>query len=380
MKVQQITYKETTWWSSNEINEDYQLVLAFISPIYIEDKNIYKSLKWFYPKADIILISTSWEIMWTEVSNKTISVTALKFDKTPIKVISEKVETMEDSFSVASSLAKKLLTNDLKYVLVFSDGLWVNGSLLVKWMKAILPKNIWVTWWLAWDNADFKKTYVWLNSDSSEENNIVMIWLYGDSIKVWNSSLGWWDQFGIERKITKSKWNILYTLDWEPVLDLYKKYLWNKAEWLPGSWLMFPISIFNKNKDTLRVRTLLSIDEKEKSITFAWDVPEGYSAYLMKANFNRLIEWAWDSAKNAFKYNSNPLFALVISCVWRKLVLKQRIDDEIEAISDIIWKDCSIWWFYSYWEIWTGNEKNNEKILDYFLHNQTMTIALLSEN
>lgn len=376
MEVQQRSYKENIWWSNDKVSEGYQLVLAFVSPDHIKNKSIYESLKWFYPKADIILTSTSWEILGTDVFDWTVSVSALKFDKTPLKVVSKEVPNAEESFQVASDLAKELLTDDLKYVLVFSDWLGVNGSQLVNWMKKVLPKNVWVTWWLAWDKAAFNKTYVLLNESTNEKNNIIMVWLYGNSIRVWNGSLWWWDEFGIERTITKSKWNVLFDLDWEPVLDLYKKYLWDKSEWLPGSWLMFPISIFIDDKDQSTVRTLLAINEEEKSITFAWDVPTWHKAYLMKANFDRLVEWAWKSAESAIKNCPNPKFALLISCVWRKLVLKQRIDDEIEVISDIVWKGCSIGWFYSYWEIWVSNEKN----LDYFLHNQTMTIALLSED
>ncbi len=86
-------------------------------------------------------------------------------------------------------------------------------------MKEVLPNNVWVTWWLAWDDLlNFKTTYVWLNSFEVGKNNIVMIGLYWDSIKIWTHSLSWWTKFCMKRTITKAKWNIVYEIDWEPAL------------------------------------------------------------------------------------------------------------------------------------------------------------------
>ncbi len=79
-------------------------------------------------------------------------------------------------------------------------------------------------------------------------------------------------------------------------------------------------------------------------------------------------------SRRSLEKNPNPKFALLISCTWRKLVLRQRVEEEIEAIYDVVWKDCKIWWFYSYWEIWVMMKKER-----FSLHNQTMTILLLSE-
>ncbi len=92
MKVQQRSYNRENWWSLDIVDEEYSLVLVFFSDIYFEKKSIYDSLKKFYPKADIVMTSTSWEILGEEVLEKTISVTALNFDKTPIKAISKEVE------------------------------------------------------------------------------------------------------------------------------------------------------------------------------------------------------------------------------------------------------------------------------------------------
>ncbi len=372
MKVEKRSYNLGKW-SSEEVNNTPQLVLVFISSEFLQDTTIYNSLRWFYPKSDIVFVSTYWEIMGNNIFDETVSVSALTFDKASIRAISWEVNQIEDSFKVASELAKNLLKDDLKHILVFSDGLSVNGTELIEGMKSVLPKNIWVTWWLAWDNPDsVKNTYTWLNSFSVEKSNIVMIWFYGNSIKIWSCSLSWWTKFGMKRIITKSKWNILYEFDWTPALDLYKEYLWEK------SWVFFPIpiSIFDKDEDKSVVRTLLKTNEEDKSIVFSADVPQGYSAYFMKSNYDDLIQGAWESAKEAYKVNSHPELALLVSCVSRKIVLRQRVEEELEAVSTVVWKICKIAGFYSYGEI--GNNINIDS--DYFLHNQTMTTTLISED
>lgn len=325
-----------------------------------------------YPNSDIVYISTYWVISENGVLDDYISISALYFEKTSIKIVSWEVSQIDETEKVASNLAKELITDDLKHVLVFSDWLWVNGVSLVNEMRRVLPKDIYVTWWLAWDDPSIvKKTYVWLNSFSLKENNIVMIWFYGDAINIWSCSVSWWTKFGIKRTITKSKWNVVYEFDGEPALDLYKDYLWDK------SWVFFPIplGIFDKDERELAIRTLLKVNEEDKSIVFSADVPERSSAYFMKAWYDDLIKWAEYSVKEAYKFNSHPELAILVSCVSRKLVLRQRVEEEVEKVFSILWDSCKIIWFYSYGEIWN----TIHSWTDYFLHNQTMTTILISE-
>jgi hypothetical protein len=119
----------------------------------------------------------------------------------------------------------------------------------------------------------------------------------------------------------------------------------------------------------------MRMNEKDKSVIFAADVFEWYKAYFMKTNFDDLIRWAGNASEKALLINPNPKFALLISCTARKLVLRQRVTEEIEEIYDIIWKNCKIGGFYSYGEIWA---KNSDEA-NFFLHNQTMTVVLISE-
>jgi hypothetical protein len=118
------------------------------------------------------------------------------------------------------------------------------------------------------------------------------------------------------------------------------------------------------------------VNEKEQSMTFAGDIPERAYARFMKANFERLIDGAHEAAKISFEATGSnpPDLAILISCVGRKLVLKQRIEEEVEAIRDVFGDGTVLTGFYSYGEI--SPFAPGEPCA---LHNQTMTITTFTE-
>jgi hypothetical protein len=349
-------------------------VLAFGSSLIFEDAAIYSTIRKNYPNADIIMNSTSGEIYDTQVNDDSISLTAVYFEKTKIKTAIAQIEDMENSCGAGRFLASAFDPENLKNILVISDGQKVNGSELVQGLQECLPKGTIITGGLAGDGSRVKKTLVGLN-ESPIEGRIVAIGFYGENLSVSYGSAGGWDSFGPERLITKADANILYELDGKPALDIYKMYLGEYANELPGSALLFPLSIRTIDSDELIVRTILGVNDEEKSLTFAGNMPEGTYARLMKANFDRLIEGASNAAQDSINGNiKKPELAILISCVGRKLVLNQRIEEEVEVVRAVYGADTAITGFYSYGEISPSfNFMKSE------LHNQTMTITTLSE-
>ena len=208
------------------------------------------------------------------------------------------------------------------------------------------------------------------------EGNIVAVGFYGERLKVGYGSVGGWDSFGPERIITKSKNNVLYELDGQSALAIYKRYLGKKAEGLPSTALLFPLSIRLNDGEKSLVRTILAINEEEQSMTFAGDMPEGARARLMKANFDKLIDGAYDAANSGLSPldSQEAELALLISCVGRKLVLDQRVEEEVEGVAEVVGNKAAITGFYSYGELAPFAGYQNCE-----LHNQTMTVTLLGE-
>jgi hypothetical protein len=319
--------------------------------------------------------STAGEICGTQVADDSVVVTALHFDRARVVTASVSIEGPTESFAAGAELARQISRPDLTHVLVLSDGLHVNGSALVEGISQGLPTQIGVTGGLSGDGSRFAKTLVLVDGEP-RSRAIVAIGLCGD-IRVGCGSLGGWDPFGPERVVTRSDGNVLYELDGRNALDLYKTYLGDHAKELPAAGLLFPLSVREESADRAVVRTLLSVDEQAQSMTFAGDVPRGALARLMKANFDRLIDGAADAARTSQApiTGGEPEFALLISCIGRKLVLRQRIEEEVEGVRDVLGESTVLAGFYSYGEIspFTPTARCE-------LHNQTMTVTTLSES
>lgn len=379
MHIEQRKFAAHTGWDTvrgNALNSNelYDLVLVFGSRDLLADPLIYRQIHDRYPGANIVMNSTAGEILDTSVNDDTLSLTAIKFDKTTVETAVIDIHTVKNSFEAGYRLAGSLEHEGLKNVLVISDGQQVNGSDLVLGLQEFLPKETIITGGLAGDGSRFEKTLVGLNAPPSE-GKIVLIGFYGDGLLVTHGSVGGWDPFGPERLITKAEANVLYELDGKPALDIYKMYLGDDANELPGSALLFPLSIRTTDADHTLVRTILAVNEADKSMTFAGNMPQGAYAQLMKANFDRLIEGASAAAQNTVPDGMKPPdLAILISCVGRKLVLDQRIEEEVEVIRALFGDTTAITGFYSYGEI-----SPSFNFMKCELHNQTMTITTMTE-
>ncbi len=379
MKIEQRHWTKESGWRnlSDKLPHVPQLVLVFGSTALLKNENTFKEIKDLYPSSHILMGSTAGEIIGDNVYDDSLALTAVYFERSDIKLAEGDIQDASLSFDAGKKLADNLDKNGLVHVMVFSDGLKINGTAMVKGMTENLPADISVTGGLVGDGVNFKQTFIGLDK-VPQEGKIAAIGFYG-GLKIGYGSMGGWDPFGIERLITKSKDNILYELDGKPALSLYKEYLGDKAQGLPSTGLLFPLrlKLNNTEGEVEVVRTILAVDEKTQSMTFAGDMPEGIYASLMKANFDRLVDGAGQAANmSVININRQPAdLAVLISCVGRKLVLKERIEEEIEAAHEVIGKKAAVTGFYSYGEICPSapTEKQCQ------LHNQTMTITTFLE-
>ncbi len=378
MEIEQTRLDTAGNWAPQppgKLNGSADLVFLFGGRDILKDKQTLGHIQSVYPAAVLMGCSTAGEICDTHVYDDTLALTAVNFGSTQIKSSHIDIHHCADSYDAGKKLADALPKENLVHAFVISDGLNINGSDLVKGITEHLPTGITVTGGLSGDGASFQETVI-ICDDHAQTDSVSIIGFYGDNIKVGYGSLGGWDTFGTERLITRSSGNVLYDLDGQSALELYKKYLGEHAEGLPATGLLFPLAIRVPDSDSSVVRTILAVDEEQQSMTFAGDIPEGSYAKLMKANFTRLVDGASGAAETSYKAvdASTPELAILVSCVGRKMVLKQRVEEEVEAVRDVLGDAAILTGFYSYGEIspFTPNAKCE-------LHNQTMTITTFSE-
>lgn len=374
MKVNQTSLTQDNWYNRlSQLRVDANLFMLFVSPDFKPKQDVLDVLVSQYPNAIIIGCSTSGEISDVTVKDKTMSLTAVQFDKTQLKKVIVDLKNVDESYNAGKELASKLSAEDLKHVIVFSDGLNTNGSDLVSGLKDQIPK-ISITGGLAGDGPDFKSTFL-INGSNITDKIVVGLGLYGDHVKVGCSAKGGWDSYGIERLVTKSKKNVLYEVDNIPALDAYKPFFGDEEEEISSSKLQFPISMRTHVDAKPLVRSILGINEEEKSLTFAGNITEGSYVRLMKGNVDRLINGAEEAAIEAdAKFKKTADLAMLVSCVGRRLIFKQMIEEEVEVVRQVLGDKPSITGFYSYGEIGPHGEHSPCE-----LHNKTITITILSE-
>lgn len=372
MQVQQLAWDSAEGWGPGlGALPRAHLVLVFGARPVLAGDQVLRPLRSAYPDAVLAGCSTAGNIEGVRMREEGAFATVVAFDHAWVRSASRQIGG-RDSVEVGRRLAEGLPAGDLRHVLLFSDGLHVNGSGLARGLSEALPEGVCATGGLAGDGDRFEDTLV-VADDKACRDTVGVVGLYG-GLRVGYGSLGGWDAFGPWRRVTRSEGNVLHELDGQPALELYRRYLGDQAGGLPATGLLFPLCLRDETGPEL-VRTILGIDEGTGSLVFAGDVPEGSRARLMRANFDRLVDGAQGAAEGSLDVLGSPAeLALLVSCVGRRLVLKQRVEEELEAVRSVVGPQVVLTGFYSYGEICPSAPGAGCG-----LHNQTMTITTLRE-
>jgi hypothetical protein len=266
--------------------------------------------------------------------------------------------------------------DDLKAVIVFGQGVRINGSALIQGMIPLLGPDVPVTGGLAGDNGAFARTWT-VGPAGISDRAIVAIGLRGEKLRIGHGSFGGWEPFGPARKVTRCLNNVLYELDGESALSVYKRYLGDYAKDLPASGLLFPFAMLGEDRGEIGlIRTILGVGEADGSLILAGEIePDGYLR-LMHASTDALVDGAETAAEATRGMNcqDGSGLAILVSCVGRKLVMGDRVEEEVDAVVNALGRDKMVTGFYSYGEISPMAPGVACK-----LHNQTMTITCLTE-
>lgn len=374
MKIFQSELLQNTWTKPLPETHSAQWLLALGNRDAFRSPDNFFLLRQAFPNAQIVGCSTSGEIQGTKLYDESLCLTAIEFENSSVHCNSANIQDFDSTKELAKTLIAPLPIEGLRHIFLLSDGQLINGSELVNGLMEYLPPHVLVTGGLAGDGIHFKETKVWHNQNVAS-GLVVVTAFYGNELKIGHGHLGGWKTFGPERVITKSDANVLFEIDDRPALELYKEYLGDFSAQLPASALFFPIAITQAGSSEPIVRTILSIDEANQTMRFAGDMPTGASCQLMRSNYESLVEGASGAAMSALTSCKciQPQLAILISCVGRRLVLAQRAEEELEAVAEVV-QECPMTGFYSYGEISPLVELGHCG-----LHNQTMTITLLSE-
>lgn len=380
MRVAQLSWSTTGGWVGAPVERDAtDLVFFFGTRRTLACGARYQELRRMFPRAHIMGCSTGGQIRNQDITDDEIAAAAIRFEATKLRVACEPAPAAERSRACGQAIGRTLAAPDLVGIFVLSDGLNVNGSELVAGIIGAVGEQVSVTGGMAGDGPDFRETLVGADCVPCKQM-VAGVGFYGPAIRIGHGSAGGWDEFGPRRRITRSCGNVLFEFDGEPALDLYERYLGEEeARGLPGSGLLFPLRIFDPERpDHDIVRTILAVDHQARSMTFAGDVPEGWTAQLMRGNFDRLAAGAALAARQAADgvgvSRDGDQLAILVSCIGRRLLMGQHTADELEATSAEFGPQTPQLGFYSYGEI---SPHRVSGVCE--LHNQTMTVTTICE-
>lgn len=369
-------------------------VLVFAAPGWFASADFFPALRAAFPQARLSGCSTAGEVGNEGVSNGGCVVTALRMARVPDFAVTA-VAGAADSYAAGTRLAQGLQAAGPQAVLLLAPGVNINGSALVDGVSAGLP-GVAVVGGLAGDDGAFAQT--WTLSDGGVSAHAALALALPTDLCVGHGSFGGWKPFGPTRKVTRAQDNVLYALDHEPALTVYKRYLGEYAADLPASGLLFPFEMLDAEHASVGlIRTILGVNEADGSLTLAGDIdPQGYLR-LMHASTDMLLDGAEVAATSMQQTLLNPAsggLALLVSCIGRKLVMGGRVDEEVCAVREVIGRNVTVTGFYSYGEIGVSqastfsrlhsphatcrcNALGSEHLSG--LHNQTMNIIYLCD-
>jgi hypothetical protein len=326
--------------------------------------------------AHIAGCTTAGEISSSGVGDDSLVLTALAFEKSTVCQASTDLHSMDDSHGAGRRLAMLLAPQGLRAILVFGQGVQINGSAVLAGMSEVVGPAVPITGGLAGDGGAFVQTWV-LDDQGLSSTRLVCIGLYGAALRLSHGFFGGWSPFGPARKVTRSVNNVLFELDGESALAVYKRYLGEHARDLPASGLLFPFAMLGQDHHaTGLIRTILGVNEADGSLTLAGDIDAQGYLRLMHASTDALVDGAQTAAELALGMHGSvgQGLAVLVSCVGRKLVMGGRVGEEVEVVADVFGTGTTLAGFYSNGEISPSGQGADCK-----LHNQTMTITYLAE-
>ncbi len=254
-------------------------------------------------------------------------------------------------------------------ILVVASGLTIDGEQLVRGIQDTAGREITMYGGLAGDDAHFKETFVFTEA-FSESNGAVLLVLDKSAYDVQGIATSGWVSIGADKIITSAEGNVVYTIDNQPALDVYKNYLNVNDEDLPEIGVEYPLLI-RKNDPDFILRAVLNVDREKKALIFAGTVPNGAVVTFSSSPGFEIVEYTRKKVDEFYEYNSGTDLLILFSCMARHNALGPTISEEMEE-AWMKWKK-PLMGFFTYGEI--GN--NYRSSCDFY--NQTFTLVSLKE-
>ena len=346
----------------NKLTEEKNLLVQIFSSVLDENilESILKNITLLLPNAKIIGATTDGEILDNIVSTDKIIVSVTAFKKATLSVGMQRNDG--NSFECGVKLAKKIVSDKTKAIILFSDGLNSNGEEFLNGVKSI-SQDTTLAGGMAGDGANFKTTYIFSN-DGIISSGAVGIAIDANKLNISTSNSFNWQEIGKELVVTSAVQNRVYEIDGKSAVDIYAKYLGEEiAALLPAIGIEFPLII---TRDGVKIARAVLGKEDDGSLIFAGNLAVGDKVRFGYGNSDMILR---ESVNLKDKFSSSSIESIFIySCMARRRFLNESIVTELTPLAKI----APTTGFFTYGEFFKANQCE--------LLNQTMTIIAMSED
>lgn len=358
-------------------------LLVFASPVY-DHEALLEGISSRTPGVPMAGGTTAGEISSRGFSENSVVVLAVRSDSLSfITAVSENMRENEAGCALefVKEVQEKALSGSPLSLLIFPDGMSGDGVKVIEGLQAGMKIPIEIVGGFLGDNDRFSKTFQYCDGKVYTDAITGMLICNTASLDM-TTGIGvgsGFESIGNSMCCTASEGNVIQEIDHEPALDIYMELLGEtRSKRLPEVCLEYPFGLIETGSPYFQIRCGLSVDNERKTITLAGSVPAGSAMTLTTGSRGDLINGARKAAERARSglHGSRPELIVVFSCVGRKIVLGRRVEEEVNAVRDVIGKDVPVIGFYTYGEI-GPIDKLAEDLSAVRFHNETMVVWVL---
>lgn len=299
--------------------DGYQPTIALVFISIKQDRNTV--CKILHKKGiDIIGATSSGEFIDGHQSEGEIAIMLLDINKNDYCILFEDIgeRTLNDAaISMTNAALQKF--NKPAFILcstLFSaNGQMLDGETLIRSMEQVAGSQVNMFGGMAGDDISFTGTYVFTHEQTTDYGMVSLI-LNEDKISLYGMALSGWKPIGVARTATKTEGNLIYTIDNEPALDMYLRFLGedrssadDQVSFFDSIGIHYPFQIERENREP-KMCNPIGYDKEKRAMMCESDVPQG--------------------AK--FRFSTPPDFDIVETVVGNARALKNETHGEAEAL------------------------------------------------
>lgn len=343
------------------LNQDNEAVLVQVFSGIIDRNvlyNVSQQILQLIPRVQIIGTTTNGEIINGVVSGLSIALSFSVFRHSKVRLVSmEKAQNSDQE--LGQLLASRLHTDQAKVLILFSTGLTVNATQLLKGIQTTVP-CLPVAGGSAGDNLNNKQCFVFTH-ETITDCGVVGALLSGEDLTIIRHSHLGWQPIGKEMTLTRTEGARVYTIDHMPAYQVYQRYLGANEEFDIINGVEFPLVI---DKHGLEIARCPYIRYEDDSLAFFGDMDEGNKVRFSYGHIDLILQKIDCLLQTISEQPVQSIF--VYSCAARRSFLHEAAQIETLPLQNI----APTAGFFTSGEYFHADNSNQ------FLNNTMTTLAM----